>query len=484
MNADVARSLLVDLLGRVGAGGRPRRRRPGRDASGRDGSRFHGLPQPHDGAVRSDGDRCSRARLSPARIPRRVRRLPRWCRHRHPGLKRSQDQSGNHRIPHPARSLLAWPSVGPSDRSAEDQRPFRNRPRRPKLVGDGRSNRDPRWRDRRHADREPTAPRELGRRRCPSPSSTRTTATSTNRGCCSCRSAWRTARTSCGRGAVSCDDGIDFRRVGHRPRRHRRRQRPPRRRLASSPTTCWWSPPGAGLVPEETEGLTGPGWMDKVFTFYTPEGAAALGSGAGDLRPAVGSSSTSSTCRSSARSPRSSSASWPTGTSRARHPRPGPDHLRRRRSTARSPSRSPPNSSAACSPSEGIELVTEFNTGEVDGAGGRLVGYDGREVPFDLAVVVPLHGGAAYVGRSPGLGDELDFVPTDEHTLQSKAAAERLRDRRRRQRPGVEGRLGDPLRRRDPRRERAAATSPANRSRRASTGTPTASSRPGSTRRC
>ena len=43
-------------------------------------------------------------------------------------------------------------------------------------------------------------------------------------------------------------------------------------------------------------------------------------------------------------------------------------------------------------------------------------------MPFDLAVVIPLHGGAAYVGRSPGLGDELDFVPTDEHTLQAKAA--------------------------------------------------------------
>src|SRR3954452_13718689 len=33
---------------------------------------------------------------------------------------------------------------------------------------------------------------------------------------------------------------------------------------------------GARLVPEETEGLTGAGWMDKVFTFYTPEGAGAL----------------------------------------------------------------------------------------------------------------------------------------------------------------------------------------------------------------
>ena len=70
---------------------------------------------------------------------------------------------------------------------------------------------------------------------------------------------------------------------------------------------------------------------------------------------------------------------------------------------------------------KGIALVTEFNTGQVDGEAGRLVSYDDREVPFDLAVVVPLHGGAAYVERSPGLGDALGFVPTDKHTLQSPA---------------------------------------------------------------
>ncbi len=32
---------------------------------------------------------------------------------------------------------------------------------------------------------------------------------------------------------------------------------------------------GAALLPEETEGLTGPGWEERVFTFYTLEGAAA-----------------------------------------------------------------------------------------------------------------------------------------------------------------------------------------------------------------
>ena len=33
---------------------------------------------------------------------------------------------------------------------------------------------------------------------------------------------------------------------------------------------------GAQLLPEETEGMTGPGWVENVFTFYDPAGAAAL----------------------------------------------------------------------------------------------------------------------------------------------------------------------------------------------------------------
>ena len=33
---------------------------------------------------------------------------------------------------------------------------------------------------------------------------------------------------------------------------------------------------GASLLPEETEGLTGPGWEKNVFTFYTLDGATRL----------------------------------------------------------------------------------------------------------------------------------------------------------------------------------------------------------------
>ncbi len=37
-------------------------------------------------------------------------------------------------------------------------------------------------------------------------------------------------------------------------------------------------------------------------------------------------------------------------------------------------------------------------------------------------MAIPAHGGAEYVGRSPGLGDALGFIPTDRHTLRAKVA--------------------------------------------------------------
>jgi sulfide:quinone oxidoreductase len=178
---------------------------------------------------------------------------------------------------------------------------------------------------------------------------------------------------------------------------------------------------GAVLTPEETEGLTGPGWMEKVFTFYTPEGAGALEAALATFdggRVVVNIVDMPIKCP-VAPLEFCFLADW------YFHERGIRDRVQLTLVTPLDGAFTKPVASEQLGgmlAEKGIEIVTEFNTGEVDGAGGRLVSYDEREVPFDLAVVIPLHGGAPYVGRSPGLGDELNFVPTDEHTLQSKAA--------------------------------------------------------------
>ncbi|MBI3792511.1 MAG: NAD(P)/FAD-dependent oxidoreductase [Gemmatimonadetes bacterium] len=69
-----------------------------------------------------------------------------------------------------------------------------------------------------------------------------------------------------------------------------------------------------------------------------------------------------------------------------------------------------------------IELVTEFNVGSVDGTAQRMRGWDDRELAYDLLVTVPLHGGASFVGRSQAMGDDFDFVRTHKYTLQALAA--------------------------------------------------------------
>jgi len=181
---------------------------------------------------------------------------------------------------------------------------------------------------------------------------------------------------------------------------------------------------GAQLLPEETDGLTGPGWQRDVFTFYTPEGAEALRRALDRFaggRLVVGVVDMPIKC--------------PVAPLEFCFLA---DHYFRRRGIRDRVQLTyvTPLDGAFTKPvasrrlggllaAKGIELVTEFGTGTVQASGepgseGRLVSYDDRVVSFDLAVVVPLHGGAAYVGRSPGLGDELGFVPVDRHTLQAK----------------------------------------------------------------
>lgn len=67
-----------------------------------------------------------------------------------------------------------------------------------------------------------------------------------------------------------------------------------------------------------------------------------------------------------------------------------------------------------------IEVVTDFYIERVDGSARKIVDYGGQEVSYDLLVTVPTNKGNDCIQRS-GLGDELNFIPTDKHTLQSKA---------------------------------------------------------------
>jgi sulfide:quinone oxidoreductase len=179
---------------------------------------------------------------------------------------------------------------------------------------------------------------------------------------------------------------------------------------------------GVRLQPEETEGMTGPGWNERVFTFYDVPGAAALAQALERFdggRLVVNITDMPIKCP-VAPIEFAFLADW---------------YLRERGIRACS-------EIVLATPLDGcftkpiasehltylleekeIELMTEFSAGEIDGVGGKLVSYDGREVDFDLLVTVPLHGGAAYVDRSPGLGDALGFVRTDPHTLQTTAKA-------------------------------------------------------------
>ena len=177
---------------------------------------------------------------------------------------------------------------------------------------------------------------------------------------------------------------------------------------------------GSRLQPEETEGLTGPGWNERAFTFYTPEGAAALATA---LERFDGGRVVINLVDMPIKCPVAPLefaflAEW---YFRERGIR---DRVDLVFSTPLDAAFTMPVASehlAGLLDEKAIDLVTEFNAGEVDSNRGKLISYDGRELDFDLLVTVPLHGGAAFIERSPGLGDALGFVPTDKSTLQSKA---------------------------------------------------------------
>jgi sulfide:quinone oxidoreductase len=177
---------------------------------------------------------------------------------------------------------------------------------------------------------------------------------------------------------------------------------------------------GTVLQPEETDGLTGSGWNERVFTFYTPEGAEALRWALDDWtggRLVVNLVDMPIKCP-VAPLEFAFLADWYLQECGIRN------RTQLVFATPLDGAFTKPVASehlGSLLAEKEIELLTEFNAGEVDGIGGTLTAYDGRTLDFDLLVTVPLHGGAPFIKRSPGLGDALGFVSTDKQTLQAAA---------------------------------------------------------------
>ncbi|MCC7382279.1 MAG: NAD(P)/FAD-dependent oxidoreductase [Deltaproteobacteria bacterium] len=176
---------------------------------------------------------------------------------------------------------------------------------------------------------------------------------------------------------------------------------------------------GTRIVPEATEGLTGPGWGKNAFDFYTLDGAAALGRALSE---------------------------WPGGRlvlNVAEMPIKCPvapleflflaDAFFTKRglreavelvyATPLDGAFTKPTASALLGgmlERRGIRVEPSFNVQAVDTEKKTLSSYDGRVLPYDLLVAIPPHQGSELIRRS-GLGDDAGFVPTDPQRLRSKS---------------------------------------------------------------
>jgi len=175
---------------------------------------------------------------------------------------------------------------------------------------------------------------------------------------------------------------------------------------------------GTNIVPDETEGLTGHGWRKEIFDFYTPEGARALFDALGKFD---GGDLVVHITEMPIKCPVAPLefaflADW---------------YLQRRGIRQKTNlTYVTPLEGAFTKPltsklmgkafeAKKINLVGEFNIERVDPDTKRIVSFDEREVPYDLLVTIPVNMGDEAIRRS-GFGDELNYVPTDHHTLQSK----------------------------------------------------------------
>ncbi len=176
---------------------------------------------------------------------------------------------------------------------------------------------------------------------------------------------------------------------------------------------------GSYIHPEETAGmLDGGGWRNNIFDFYTPDGAAAM---ARFLKFWKGGRMVLNIAEMPIKCPVAPLeflflADW------FFHERGIRDKVDITFATPLPGAFTKPRAASILGgmlEDRGIHLESEFAIMEVDNTKQVIRSYDGREIPYDLLVPIPTNMGAEVIGAS-GMGDELNFVPVDKHTLQSE----------------------------------------------------------------
>ena len=175
---------------------------------------------------------------------------------------------------------------------------------------------------------------------------------------------------------------------------------------------------GANTAPDQIEGMTGTDWRKSVFDFYTFDGAAALRQALEDWK---GGRLVVHVCDMPIKCPIAPLefaflADWWL-TKRGQR-----DKTELVFVTPLSGAFTKPIASRVLGhmlEDKRIRVITDFSIGSVDNDQHKIVSWDQQEVGYDLLVTVPTNMGDPAMERS-GLGDELNFVVTDQHTLRSK----------------------------------------------------------------
>lgn len=174
---------------------------------------------------------------------------------------------------------------------------------------------------------------------------------------------------------------------------------------------------GAKIAPEEIEGMRGSEWQKSVFDFYTFEGALALRN---KLRDWEGGNFVVHITEMPIKCPVAPLEFAFLSDSFFKNKKMR-DKVNITFVTPLSGAFTKPKATDALEhllAEKNITIESDFAIAEVDNENKKIIDYGGREVPFDLLVTVPTNKGDEVIERS-GLGDDLNYVPTNKGSLQS-----------------------------------------------------------------